>query len=172
MAAAWPGLGAKGWQGKMIEQEVPGFGAVRVAHVVADMNGTLAVRGNLVPGVAERLRRLAERVAVHVVTADTYGAARRLFQELPVTLTILHQCGEAAAKEEYVRGLGADVVAALGNGRNDAPMLAAARVGIAVLEGEGCATAALQAADVLTRSILDALDLLLDPLRLKATLRS
>jgi soluble P-type ATPase len=44
-------------------------------------------------------------------------------------------------------------------------------VGIAVVEGEGAAVATLLAADVVTRDIHDALDLLLSPRRLVATLR-
>ncbi|MGD6806653.1 MAG: HAD hydrolase family protein [Candidatus Bathyarchaeia archaeon] len=43
-------------------------------------------------------------------------------------------------KEAYVNGLGADSVVAFGNGRNDRRMLKAARMGVAVLGREGCAT--------------------------------
>jgi len=62
-------------------------------------------------------------------------------------------------------------VFALGNGNNDRRMLAAAKVGVAVLEGEGCAGEAIRSADVVVRSACSGLDLLLVPLRLKATLR-
>lgn len=50
-------------------------------------------------------------------------------------------------------------------------MLKAARIGIAVLEGKGCAVDALKSADVHVRSIGEGLNLLLHPDRLKATLR-
>lgn len=60
---------------------------------------------------------------------------------------------------------------AIGNGRNDRRMLKAARIGIAVLEGKGCAVDALKSADVHVRSIGEGLNLLLHPDRLKATLR-
>jgi len=40
-----------------------------------------------------------------------------------------------------------------------------------VLLEEGCSVEALCSADILVKSILDGLDLLLNPLRLKATLR-
>lgn len=155
----------------MIAEEIPGFGVVQLDHVVLDMNGTLTVAGELIPGVAERLQALAGTVSVHVVTADTYGVAERVLSGLPVTLTVLRGPGEAEAKEAYVVNLGADRCAAMGNGRNDVLMLRRARVGIAVVEGEGCAAEAAAAADVLTRSILEALDLLLHPVRLRATLR-
>jgi len=45
-------------------------------------------------------------------------------------------------------------------------------LGIAVLQAEAASTEAVLAADILSRSILDALDLLLHPLRLTATLRA
>lgn len=46
-----------------------------------------------------------------------------------------------------------------------------ALIGIAVLEGEGCAADAMKGADILVRSIGEGLNLLLHPDRLKATLR-
>jgi soluble P-type ATPase len=51
-------------------------------------------------------------------------------------------------------------------------MLKEAALGIAVIQEEGGAIKTLLAADIVMRSILDALDLLLHPLRLTATLRS
>jgi soluble P-type ATPase len=74
-------------------------------------------------------------------------------------------------KEEYVNKIGAESVAALGNGKNDRKMLKAAKIGIAVTEGEGCAVDAIMAADIHVRSALDVLDLLLNTKRRKATLR-
>jgi soluble P-type ATPase len=60
---------------------------------------------------------------------------------------------------------------AIGNGRNDALMLKRAALGIAVVQTEGAATAALLAADLVTPGIIEVLDLLLHPDRLRATLR-
>jgi soluble P-type ATPase len=50
-------------------------------------------------------------------------------------------------------------------------MLRAATLGIAVIGPEGAAGPTLVAADVVCRSVLDALDLLLDERALAATLR-
>jgi len=50
-------------------------------------------------------------------------------------------------------------------------MLKTARIGVAVCLNEGCAVDAIQSADILVTSATDALDLLLNPKRLKATLR-
>ena len=51
-------------------------------------------------------------------------------------------------------------------------MLAAAALGIAVCGAEGAAAETLQVADVVVIRIVDALDLLLHPKRLMATLRA
>jgi len=75
------------------------------------------------------------------------------------------------AKRAYAQGLGALGCVCVGNGANDAWMLRAAAVGIAVIGPEGAAVSALQAADIVVVSITHALDLLLNPLRLVATLR-
>ena len=70
-----------------------------------------------------------------------------------------------------MRRLGAEKVVAFGNGNNDRKMLEAARVGMAVSQGEGCAVDALMAADVHVASAGIGLDLLLHPKRLKASSR-
>jgi soluble P-type ATPase len=54
---------------------------------------------------------------------------------------------------------------------NDAEMLIAVRLGICVIGPEGAHRAALDAADVVCSSIRSALDLLLNPRVLTATLR-
>ena len=51
-------------------------------------------------------------------------------------------------------------------------MLVDASLGIVVLGPEGTSSEAMRAADVVALSVLDALDLLVYPDRLKATLRS
>jgi soluble P-type ATPase len=71
-----------------------------------------------------------------------------------------------------VRQLGAQQTAAIGNGRNDQQMLQEAIIGIAVLNAEGVAAQTLLHADVVCRQIHDALQLLLEPRRLIATLRA
>ncbi len=155
----------------MIAIEVPGFGALTLEHVVLDFNGTLAVDGELLPGVAERLRALASRLSIDVLTADTHGTAARALAGLPCSLALAPSSGQAEAKLRFVQSLGPARVVAIGNGRNDRLMLDAARVGIAVLQREGAAAGTLAAADVVVPTVDDALDLLAHPLRLIASLR-
>ena len=152
--------------------DVPGFGALQLEHLVLDYNGTLAVDGRLLPGVRPRLRALAHLLELHVVTADTFGSVRRALRGMPCRVVLLGPARQDAAKARYVRALGAARTACIGNGRNDAAMLRSARLGIALIQREGAASAALRAADVAAPSIADALALFLHPLRLRATLRS
>jgi soluble P-type ATPase len=156
----------------LIEHSIPGFGLLRLEHLVLDYNGTLALDGRLLPGVKTRLRALARRLQVHVLTADTFGTARRALAGTPCDLAVLGAARQDLAKARYVRRLGAARTACVGNGRNDRAMLRLARLGVAVMQGEGAAVQALVAADVAVDSIADALDLLLQPRRLTATLRS
>jgi soluble P-type ATPase len=155
----------------MIEVDIPGFGPVRLAHAVTDFTGTLSVDGSLVPGVWEQLVRVSKLVTLHVLTADTFGKARGELGGLDCEFHLLAGDDHDLQKERYVMQLGPEGVVALGNGNNDRRMLKAARVGIAVCLKEGCAKDALTSADVLVTSANDALDLLLNPTRLKATLR-
>jgi len=156
----------------MISIEIPGFGKLDLAHVVVDYNGTLALDGLLLPGVGEALAELARQIRIHVVTADTFGLAEQQLMGLPVALTIMPVASQAEAKARFVSQLGADSVVAIGNGRNDWKMLSVAAVGIALVQREGAAAETLVNADVVTVSILDAIDLLRNPRRLVATLRS
>ena len=147
---------------------VPGQPPAVLRHLVLDVNGTLSARGELIDGVAERLARLAEHLELHVASADTFGTAEALTASVGAALVRVTDGGE---KERLVRGLGADAVVAVGNGRNDAAMFRAARLSIAVIGPEGAAVAAVQASDVVRRDIAEALDLLLDDRALLATLR-
>jgi P-type E1-E2 ATPase len=155
----------------MIEIEIPGFGLVRLEHLVSDFTGTLSVDGILLPKVEARLNKLSETIKIHILTADTFGKAQAALKDVTCEMQILTGENHDVQKEEYVNKLGAGSVVALGNGKNDRRMLKTAKIGIAVTEGEGCAVDAIMAADIHVRSALDGLDLLLNTKRCKATLR-
>ncbi len=155
----------------VIPVEIPGRGRLEIAHLVLDLNGTLATDGDVPPGVAERVRALGARVQVHVVTADTFGTAATL-EGLGARIVRLGSGDQVEAKAAIVRGLGSEQTAAIGNGMNDEAMLGEAALGIAVIGREGAAVPALLAADLAVTSIGDALDLLVRPKRLVASLRT
>jgi soluble P-type ATPase len=155
----------------MLEINIPGFGLVRLEHLVSDFTGTLSVDGKLLPGVKERLNKIAEFMKIHVLTADTFGRARSELSDIKCEIHILTGDNHDVQKEYFVIELDTENVVSFGNGNNDRKMLKAARLGIAVTEGEGCAIDAITAADIHVRSAVDGLDLLLNPKRCKATLR-
>ncbi len=155
----------------MLSLSIPGVAELRLEELVSDFNGTLAEDGRLLPGVREALADLATDLRLHVVTADTHGSAAQELRGCPVALHVIPSSGQAAAKRAFVERLGPARVVALGNGRNDREMLAAAALGIAVVQVEGAAPAALAAADVVVATALHALSLLRNPARLVATLR-
>jgi soluble P-type ATPase len=155
----------------MITVDAPGWGSFPIRHLLLDLNGTLALDGVFIPGVEERILELSEKLDIHILTADTLGTAARICHGLPVTLHVIPERDQIQAKGKYLKGLPLKTVA-IGNGRNDMEMLAGAALGIAVMGPEGTSTEALRAADVVVMSINEALDVLLHPERLKATLRS
>jgi P-type E1-E2 ATPase len=155
----------------MIELRIPGKEPVSVESLVIDFNGTMAVDGMPKAGCLERLARLAENVAVHVVTADTFGNVTEHLRDAGFELVILPAGRQDEAKARYVRKLGLKITIAVGNGANDARMLREAALGIAVIQEEGAAVSAIQNADAVFTHINDALDALLETDRLDATLR-
>lgn len=155
----------------MIEIDIPGFGPVTLEHLVSDFTGTLSVDCKLLPGVKDLLNKIAESLSVHILTADTFGKAKAELEGVNCTVHILTGKDHDIQKEEYVNRLGVEHVVALGNGNNDRKMLKAAKIGIAVCLKEGCSVDAVVSANILALSATDALELLISPKRLKATLR-
>jgi P-type E1-E2 ATPase len=148
---------------------IPEGPVLELEQLVLDVNGTLTDSGELVDGVAERLARLRESLELQLVSGDTFGTLDAITSELGLAARRVTKGDEKAA---IVRELGAEGCVLIGNGVNDVAGLEAAALGIAVLGPEGASAAALRAADVVCRSIVEALDLLLDPPALGATLRS
>ncbi|MFP3854170.1 MAG: HAD family hydrolase [Anaerolineales bacterium] len=155
----------------MIELNIPGLEPIQLRHLVCDVNGTLALDGRLEPELTKRLRDLSDRLNIHLVTADTHGRQEAIDQRLGIKAERIAPEDEGAAKARFVGSLGAESVIAFGQGANDAEMLAAAGVGVAVMSKEGLALQTLNAADLVMPDIHAALDLVEKPLRLVASLR-
>jgi P-type E1-E2 ATPase len=155
----------------MIELNIPGRGTVQLEHLVSDVNGTLALDGQLHHGLARIITTLQDRLKVHLLTADTHGKQHIIDQQLNLKAVRIKSGNEADQKAAYVNQLGAESVVAIGQGANDAAMLKAAQIGIAILSAEGLAAETLLSADIFVPDIFAALALLEKPLRLVATLR-
>jgi P-type E1-E2 ATPase len=154
-----------------IHFNIPGLGDYQLEHLVMDVNGTLALDGRLIDGVAGKIASLQNVLRIHLLTADTHGKQYLIDQQLGLTAVRIQPGGEDLQKAHYIRGLGSETVAAIGQGANDAEMLKAAKLGICVLSVEGVARDTLLACDLLAPTILAALELLEKPVRLTASLR-
>src|SRR5919199_1248165 len=106
--------------------DVPGWGTLALAHLVLDVNGTIALDGTLLAGVGDRLGGLQRLLDVHLVSADTRGTLDAVAGELGLRAKRLTQGLEAEQKARFVQALGAAQVVAVGNGANDMGMLQAA----------------------------------------------
>lgn len=155
----------------MIEMYIPGRGLIQLEYLVSDVNGTLAVDGQLLENLPRLLTGLRDRLEVHLLTADTHGRQELIDRQLGLQAVRIQAGGESEQKADYVRRLGVEKVVAIGQGANDAEMLRCAALGICVLSREGVAVETLLAADLLVPDIYAALELLEKPLRLVASLR-
>ena len=155
----------------MINLNIGGFGKFNIEFAVFDYNGTLAKDGKLLPKVGDKLLNLSEKLSVHILTADTFGKVRKNFASFPFEVQIINARNEIKQKAKFVEQLGAEKVVAFGNGHNDMEMLKTAAVGISVLESEAAYTKSIFTADLCVRDICEGIDLLLNPLRLVASLR-
>ena len=155
----------------MIELNIPGRGRIQLEHLVCDVNGTLAVDGQLYEGLPRLMKALQDRLTVHLLTADTHGKQTIIDQQLSLQAVRVQPGKEAEQKAEFVRQLNAAQVAAIGQGANDAAMLKTAAIGIGILSAEGIASETILAADLIVPDIFAALTLFEKPLRIVATLR-
>ena len=155
----------------MIGISVPGRGSHSIEHLVLDLNGTISVDGRIVKGVKEKLGELSGELEITVVTADTNRNAESLLAGLPLGLHTIRENQENEQKLAVVLEKGKENTVSIGNGCNDVSMLRESAIGICVVGREGASAEALMASDVVVPTINDALDLLLKPHRLRATLR-
>ena len=147
---------------------IPGLPDLSLEHLLVDVNGTLTNRGELLDGVEARLGRLSNALDIRLVSADTFGTLDTIAARMNVS-GVRASTGED--KLRLLDELGRERCAVIGNGSNDALVLAAAALGFAIIGPEGASATALRSADVVCASAADALDLLLDPRALSATLR-
>lgn len=155
-------------ENRHLDLEIQGGIVKRFTDLVLDYAGTLSLDGMLLPGVAERLGEISARLRITIMTADTFGKAADQTKGLPVGFRII---SNGVEKADAVQEMGGENVIAVGNGRNDVPMMGKAGLKIAVMEREGVSAELIRVSDVVVHDIRDALDLIIHPLRLKATLR-
>ena len=154
----------------MLNIKIPGREEMTLSHLILDYNGTIAEDGNIIEGIRSRLDVLSKDLSIYVITADTHGTAAKKCEGLPLQVLTFPTTEVGKIKAEEARKLEGGVIT-IGNGFNDIQMSDAADLSICVMGKEGCCGALLMHTDVVVTSIEDALDLILIPGRLRATLR-
>lgn len=155
----------------MFKQEIPGYGMLEIKNLVLDYNGTIAKDGKLLEDLKGIINKLADIVDVYILTADTYGTVEKEMADLPVKVQIIKGENELVEKRDFARELGANVTMAIGNGYNDQLLFREVKISVVVMGCEACATILFNIADLVASDIYDALGLILNPTRLRSSLR-
>ncbi len=155
----------------MISVSIPGWGDLNIEYLVVDYNGTCAFDGKIKEQARDLMEKISRYIKVFIITSDTYGNIDNEVNTIGFSIIKVNKEESGAEKARIVRELGPEKVAAVGNGANDAMMLKEAALGIGIIGEEGCANSVLKEADLITKDINDALNILLHPERLVATLR-
>ena len=150
---------------------IPGRGALRLRHLVCDVEGTLTVDGRFQEGLLRPLLSLRDRLELHLLTVDAYRQQGNLDFRLGLQAVRLKIGEEEQQKRVYVIQLGTGV-AAIGHGLDDVGMLEAADLSVCILSPEGAATKTLIAADLVVPDMIRALELFANPLRIVNSLRT
>jgi soluble P-type ATPase len=149
---------------------VPGLGSIELENLVLDLNGTLTESGDFIPGVVDYLEKLtATGFKVYVLSADTRGVLQQTFELSPDIEAVVTETAED--KKRFVESIGAETTVCVGNGNIDVEMFKVARLSICTVQAEGATTKAVLHADIVVTHISHALEILLDPDKLIATLR-
>ncbi|MCK9445196.1 MAG: HAD family hydrolase [Tissierellaceae bacterium] len=156
----------------MIKYTIPGREDIEIDNVVLDYNGTIAVDGKLLDGVGQLLSRLKGQVNLYVLTADTYGTVEEECKTIGAEVLKFPKENAGKSKQDIVRKLGGDRTITVGNGFNDIEMFQESILSIGVIEGEGASGKLLLHADIVARSIIEALEIILSKDKVKATLRN
>lgn len=152
--------------------KIPGNRTIEIKNVVLDYNGTIAINGKLIDGVAKLINELSVDINFYVLTADTFGSVKKELALVNCEVVIISNDKQDVSKLDYVLNLGKENTLCVGNGNNDKLMLREAVIGVALIQDEGACVESLLAADVACKSILDVFEFFRSPNRLIATLRN
>lgn len=156
----------------MIKIQISDDKELKIKNLVLDFNGTISLDGKIKQSIKKRIIELARQgLDIYIITADTYETAYEESKDLPVKVKIYNNCDETKAKGDFVKYLGSENTISFGNGNNDILMFENSVISVAIIAEEGCFTKAALKSDILIFNIVDAFDLLLNPNRLRATLR-
>jgi soluble P-type ATPase len=148
---------------------IPGAEDIEITAIVIDFNGTLAVRGEVVQGAAEKINQMKQLgFRIILVTSDQRGNAKAAAAKLGIEFV---EAKDAGAKEKFMLTLDSGKVAAIGNARIDTGLYKKAKIRVATLQAEGIHTGILPFVDMIVPSVIDALDLFMDADTFVATMK-
>lgn len=156
----------------MIVYNIPGREDIEIKNIVFDYNGTIAVNGELIDGVKKKLLELKQLLDVYIVTADTYGTVEEQCRDLGVKIITFPKDNAGLSKQNIIEKIGSENTICVGNGFNDILMFKKSKISIAIMEAEGCSGKLLLESDIVVKSIIDAINLVMSNDMMKATLRN
>lgn len=152
-----------------MQYEIPESESIEIKTIVLDLNGTLAVKGQIIQGVKERIVVLKQLgIDIVLFSGDQRNNASELCNELGITF---QKANSQKEKEQLFLNYDSETTVAIGNARIDNGTFRHAKIAIATLQAEGIHTGILEHVDIIVPSINDALDLFIDSNSLKATMR-
>ena len=150
---------------------IPNYDNLEIENIVFDYNGTLANGGSVDLKTKELLKKLCKQFNIFVITADTFGTVEQELEEFNLKVKILKSSKHSQEKADFIKELNPNITVAIGNGNNDIKMLKTAKLSIAIIGKEGCATNTMLQSDIVCHNINDVIELFLEQKRLIATLR-
>ncbi|NMA87351.1 MAG: ATPase P [Tissierellia bacterium] len=156
----------------MIIYEIPGRENIQIDNVVFDYNGTIAVDGKLIEVIGELFEELERYANIYILTADTYGTVVEECRNIPGKVLTFPGENAGESKRNIIKKLGSNKTLVVGNGFNDILMFEEGVLSIAIMEGEGTSGKLLYHADIVSRNIIEAINIILNKNKVKATLRN
>ncbi len=137
--------------------------------LILDLNGTITIDGELIPWVKTKLSVLKKSWwDILLCSGDTQWTATKIAKWLWATLCI---CKNQNDKENILNNYKTKHCVTIGNGHIDLKLMKKCALSIAVIQAEWCYSKAMLSSHIVCTNITDALDILLLPKRLIATLR-
>ena len=156
----------------VINIEIDGFGKIEAEYLVSDLNGTLAMFGEVSAETKKLIKQLKSKLKIFILSADTFNNGKKIADDLGVGFhKILGTKSQALEKCEFLQKLDPEKSIVMGNGRNDYMMFQKAKISFGIMGEEGINPQTLKEADLIVNRPENALKILLNPLALKAGLR-
>ena len=132
----------------MPKYSVYSLGELDIKYIVSDLNGTLALDGDMIEGVKEKFSSLSQAgLEIYVLTGDIHGNADKMLADYNCKIHVVDITEQREKQDQqklnFINELGAQNVCAIGNGGNNSLMLKHAGIGILITGQEGGSTLSL-----------------------------